>query len=173
MKMYYNDKRNKRFKRRVVFIVVLTIIGVTLLLIGTILVNEGVGKSVAVSSGTTDLFVVHSKTNFGDNISSFQNYTSLDNAYSYKFYVENDESKDLPYKIVLHRNDSSDISLINYLVLQDGEDVFKGVLSNQEDNVLISTKIQGNGLNNYEIKFWSTDFSSKLDFRINVETEEE
>lgn len=174
MKMYYDEKRDKRFKRRVTVIVLLTIIGVSLLLIGTILLNEGVGgNNVTVSSGTTDLFVVHSKTNFGDSISNFNNYTSLDNAYSYKFYVENDEEKDISYKIVLHRNDSSDISSVNYLVSQDGDDIFKGVLSNQQDNVLISTKIQGKGLNNYEIKFWSIDASSRLDFKLNVETEEE
>lgn len=165
---YYDE--DKKFRTRILIMVVLTVIGAILLFLGIVLVNKDLDKKIVV--GNSDLFVVHSKTTFGDVVANFTNYSSLDKAYSYKFYVENGENIDINYKVVLHRNDSSDISRVQYLVLQDGKEVFKGTLENKEDNILLSTKIMGNSLSNYEIKFWSNDALSKLNFRINVDTED-
>lgn len=168
MKNYYDE--DNKFKTRILIMVVLTIIGAILLFLGIVLVNKDMDKKIVV--GNSDLFVVHSKTTFGDVITNFANFTSLDKAYSYKFYVENGESIDIKYKVVLHRNDSSDISGIQYLVMQDGKEIFKGTLENKEDNVLLDTKIMAKSLCNYEIKFWADDAYSKLNFRINVDTED-
>lgn len=186
MKKYYDDvnendnlansyeveDKDSKFKRTVFIIIVLILLGTLLMSFGLFFLNRDAGGK-KVSVGNSDLFIVHSKTNFGDQIPSFASYTSKENSFSYKFYVENDEKFDIGYSIVLHKNNNEDISGIEYVILQNNKELFKGVLQNSSDTTLVSTSINGDSLNNYEIKLWSSDPNKQLDFKVNVKTEEE
>lgn len=169
---YVSEEKDSKFKRTVFIIIVLILLGTLLMSFGLFFLNRGAGGR-KVSVGNSDLFIVHSKTNFGDQIPSFTGYNSRENSFSYKFYVENNEKFDIGYSIVLHKNNNEDISGIEYVILQNNKDLFKGVLQNNNDTTLVSTRISGNSLNNYEIKLWSSDPNKKLDFKVNVKTEEE
>lgn len=115
-----------------------------------------------------DLIVVHSKTEFGDNI-SLSSYNSYANAYTYHFYLENKNELDIPYMIYFESlNNNVDLSKVNYAILKDEEIIFQGVIGN-ENSKIVANKITGSSIHHYSLKLWSTESNGNLDFRINVE----
>lgn len=115
-----------------------------------------------------NLFVVHSNVKFGDTISSFEKYSSYENAYSYTFYVENDNDDEYLYKVKLKNVDKD--SKISYAILKNSDVLFKGQLDGFGDFILTTQSILPSSTDNYELKLWSSDSTSKLQFKIDVES---
>lgn len=115
-----------------------------------------------------NLFVVHSNVNFGDKVSSFEKYNSYENAYSYTFYVENDNKEEYLYKIKIKNVDND--SKIFYAILKNSDVLFKGQLDGSREVVLATQSILPNRTDNYELKLWSSESNSKLQFKIDVES---
>lgn len=119
-----------------------------------------------------NLFVVHSKTNFGDTISSFESYNSYDNAYSYTFYIKNDNKDEYLYKVKL-RNlsyEKGNSSSVMYAIVKDSAVLFKGKLDNNSNVILTTQSILPSRTDSYEIKLWSDEKNEKLKFKIDVES---
>ncbi len=120
-----------------------------------------------------NLFVVHSDTRFGSNVSSFASYNNYDNAFSYTFYVQNDNKDAYSYKVILVDDDyqsNKKNSKISYEILKNSKVLFKGKLDNKSKSILTTQSILPNSVDNYEIKLWSSEESLKLDFKIDVES---
>ena len=121
------------------------------------------------------MFVVHSKNEFGALISSFNNYNNYDNAFSYLFYIENNASSSIDYRIIL---DDTDYLLnkglcnkekINFAVVRNNKVLYKGYLSDKKEVEIYKTSILGNTKDDYELKLWSdVGCSGYLNFKINV-----
>ena len=123
-----------------------------------------------------NLFVVHSGTEFGSNISSFSTYNSSDNAYSYVFYIQNDNKEEHLYKVILRDidyNKNKDNSNIYYEIIKNSNLLFKGRLDNADRTVLTSQSILSGFVDKYEVRLWSNDGNAKLDFKIDIESQEE
>lgn len=120
-----------------------------------------------------NLFVVHSGTEFGSNISSFSTYNSSDNAYSYVFYIQNDNNEEHLYKVILRDidyNKNKDNSNIYYEIIKNSNLLFKGRLDNADRTVLTSQSILSGFVDKYEVRLWSNDGNAKLDFKIDIES---
>ena len=108
-----------------------------------------------------DLFIVHSKNEFGDTISSFDLYKDENSAYNYTFYVQNSTGQPTKYFVYLTdvdfgvANNLCNKENISYLISKNNQDVFKGVLTNEKKVKLYGTSIDVNGIDNYSIKLWA------------------
>lgn len=108
-----------------------------------------------------DLFIVHSKNEFGDTISSFDLYKDENSAYNYTFYVQNSTGKPIKYFVYLTdvdfgvANNLCNKENISYLISKNNQDVFKGVLTNEKKVKLYGTSIDVNGIDNYSVKLWA------------------
>ncbi len=121
-----------------------------------------------------DLFVGHSNSTYGGEISSFAKYNSENSAFSYNFYVSNNNPVDLDYSILLanldYDNSKIDMTLIQYSLLKDNEVVKTGYLEDEKDNLLYEDTIKSNFTDNYTVKLWSDKLSknNKFNFKINI-----
>ena len=162
-----NDLKEMQFedekKQKKLFIIIIIIIFLGLLLIGFGIYysTRGNGNNWH-NGGNNDLFVVHSKPNFGDEIKNVCNYTSYDNSFLYTFYVENQNKYNLWYKVIVQDSYNSsnkstkfDKEKINYAVIKNDEIMFKGVLGKDKDTVVASAKLFSKNVDNYKLKFWT------------------
>jgi len=116
-----------------------------------------------------DLLVVHSKTDFGDELTSFGSYPSYEKAYTYSFYLENKNKLEIPYMIYLESFDNtSDLSKISYAVLKDDEILFQGNLVESKTKI-VASKIFPSSIHHYSLKLWSTNADARMKFKIYVE----
>lgn len=155
----YKEKK----KARKLLVLVILIVFFSLLLIA-------MGIYYSVKRGQTnwnvanaDLFVVHSKVTFGDTISNMNDFKSEEDAFTYTFYVENQNDINLMYKVVvLDDYDKNMVSNkfikrnINYSIYKNDERVFKGVFNESDNQVLATAKIVPGQVDDYEIKMWTS-----------------
>jgi len=114
-----------------------------------------------------DLAVVYSKKGFGDTVDSFSSYSSEASAFTYTFYVNNQNDIDLFYDIYL--NSDNFVNDINYSIYKNDNLVFKGLLSNKNTK-LATTKISSNDTDNYKLYLWSSSGAANYSFEIKVES---
>lgn len=170
---------NKKEKTKIfiIFIVILIALSLFFVIFGFLKLLNGsyYNNNESKNGSAADLFVVHSKNEFGALISSFDNYNNFDNAFSYSFYIENNSKSSINYRIILVDTDFSlNKSLcnkenINFAVVKDKEVLYKGYLSDAKESELYRYNILGDSKENYEIKLWSdVGCSGYLNFKINV-----
>lgn len=173
----YNNSEVRR--KRTMFLIILAVILIIISIISAImgfvyLDNDLKQKNSNVVVSKYDLFVAHSNRSYGGEIASFSDYRKLDDAYSYKFTISNDNPIVLKYSVELinsnYGNDNVDMTLINYKLLKNGEVVSDGSLSNMMTNDLYSTDILNNSTDEYAIQVWSLELDKnlKFNFKINV-----
>ena len=150
----------KKKSNKIIFLLLFVV------LLSIVLIGLGFYYSQAVNLRYTngDLFIVHSKTDFGDIINNFSGYTDENNAFIYTFYVENKNSYDLWYKVVIKDNYDNKLNLvkaeksnINYAIEKNGSIIFRGYLNQQSEIVLSNSKLLSENVDNYKIKFWSSN----------------
>ena len=166
-----DDLQDVRFKekkkaRRMLILVILIVI-FSLLLIAMGIYYSIKGGTTNWNTTNADLFVVHSKVDFGDMINNVNDFKSEDDAYSYTFYVENQNDINLMYKVVVEDDYDNNIGVkkfikrnINYSIYKNNERVFKGVFTEKNSHVLTTTKIIPGQIDNYEIKLWTSASSA-------------
>ena len=173
----YNDSeiRRKRTKFLIILAVVLIIISIISAIMGFVYLDKDLKqKNNNVVVQKYDLFVTHSNSSYGGEIASFDDHRKLDDAYSYKFTISNDNPIVLKYSVEFinsnYGNDNIDMTLINYKLLKNGEVVSDGFLSNMMINELYSTDILSNSTDEYVIQVWSLKLAKnlKFNFKINV-----
>ncbi len=170
---YIKEKREYQKKRKAIIMIII-IIFIALLLLSLGLFFGFFNKKIADGGGTSsvyDLFVVHSKTDYGAKIDSFAQYTTENNAFSYTFYVENQNETAINYSVYLmdySSNKNINKTNINYQIIKNGSPIFKGVLTNDNVIKLASNKININSKDNYEIKLWGGSTITDFEFKIKV-----
>ena len=175
-RMQFEEKK----KARKMLILVLLIIFFSILLIGMgFYYSFNSSGSVWGNQSNADLFVVHSKTDFGDTIANVKSYDGLDNSFDYTFYVENQNKYNLWYKVIVEDNyDSSskvnkfDKTKIFYAIEKNDETIFKGTLDSDKETTLTTAKLLAGKVDNYKIRFW-TETADAIDgyyrFKVRVE----
>lgn len=164
---------------RITFLIVLSIILILISLMsaifGFVFKDSEYGKrDIGVNVTEYNLYVTHSNNTYGGEINSFANHNSLDKAYSYSFYVSNDNPANLNYSVDLtnlkYDSNNIDMSLIRYSLIKNGEVVAEGNLSDSMTNEIYDTKISSDTIDKYEIKIWSNNITKKVNFvfKINI-----
>ena len=159
----YKEKK----KSRKMLVLVILIVFFSLLLIGMGIYYSLKGGTTTWNTAHANLFVVHSKVQFGDTINNLNDYKNEANSYSYTFYVENQNDISLLYKVAVEDDYDKDSDLnkfikrnINYSIYRNGEAVFKGVFTEDKEQVLSRSKIAPGAIDNYEIKLWTSAVSA-------------
>lgn len=151
-------ENNRTPKKIIILSILIAILAILLIYFGIHFFTSSSGGGGNYTNN--DLFVVHSKANFGDEIKSFKEYNSYDNAFYYTFYVENQNKMALYYRVKLvddfgnYSGKRVNKNNINYAVLKNDEMIFKGKLNGKKENELVKTKINYNQVDNYKIKLW-------------------
>jgi len=131
--------------------------------------NVGNGESKMT---VHDLYVTHSHESYGGNIESFQKFSSLNNAYVYSFNVTNSGSITLNYKVQLENLDfdsNEDYTSINYILLNNQEQVVSGKLKNNKKVTLGNIDIPVNSVDKLSLKLWVSDNNDvSYKFKVNV-----
>lgn len=117
------------------------------------------GKVEVITYDSGDLYLVHSKANFGDTITSFISSRTEETAVVYKFYVENVHDVNIGYSLRLINENiigKSNVSeeVLRYSLYKNSKKMATGVVSGLKQNVLITTKIEKNSKDNYILKLW-------------------
>lgn len=123
-----------------------------------------------------NLLVTHSDGSFGGIISSFDKYSSFNNAYSYSFSVSNGNPLEFNYSVDINCTNyekNVNLSFINYVLYKNNDVVKEGVLSNSEVNKIYDTSIGVNGLDNYVLKLWSSEKNLGFNFKVNINVQED
>ncbi len=126
-----------------------------------------------VSSG--DIFIVCETHDCTKHISSFANNKSLDNANIYTFYVENNNEKDINYKIVLDEltvsnEERIDKKNLNYQLTKNDKILSTGNLSDLNGNILARASVNKKSKDYLKFKLWDYTGSNKyFKYRIVIE----
>lgn len=157
------DYGKNKAKIFVIILIILLVLSLIFLLFGfKLLLDRGIGdddKKLDILN--EDLFIVHSKNEFGDTISSFDLYKDESSAYNYTFYVQNNTGKPTKYFVYLTdvdfgvANNLCNKKNINYLISKNNQNVFKGVLTDEKKVKLYGTSIDVNDIDNYSVKLWA------------------
>lgn len=169
---YYNQNEDyDRKKKKIIIIILLIFIIVLLLSLGLYILLFNKKDANDVNVDYNDLLVIHSKSDYGDTISSFNTYSTKDSAYSYTFYIDNvndDEIKYSVYFIDYSSNQSINKSQINYSIIKNNEVIYTGILDNLSIIKLTSNKVPSHSKDNYELKMWSDSNITDFKFKIKV-----
>ena len=166
--VYLKEKKEYQIKKRTLVIIILVIfLALLLISLGLFFGNFNKKESGDLKKYSVyDLFVVHSKTSFGDTIKSFSPYTSYEKAYSYTFYIDNANNAVIDYKVILvdFSKTKIDKSKINYAILKNKE----VILDDKNEDTLVLSKIASLDRDNYELRLWSKENISDFEFKIKV-----
>lgn len=160
----------------IILLIILVVISLITIIIGFSLHINGYGKKEEPKKvGIEDLFIVHSKPEFGETIKSFSSYNSSANAYNYTFYVQNNTKNNIYYYIYFHDVDFGiasnlcDKTKLNYELIRNGESVSNGVMKNEKMVKLIKTNISSKSKDDYILKLWSeNDCNGYMKYKVNV-----
>ena len=159
----------KRFILFIIIVLILSSIFCGLLVYA--LNNRGTTINKNNEFTADDLYVIHSKKDFGDEIKDISNFNSLETAYYYTFYIENVNSVTVPYKVIIEDVSTNKIKnkdKINYAIYKNDDLVFSGMLDNNTKTIMTSANIGASEKDNYKIKLWTTTTSGYYKFRINI-----
>ena len=132
-------------------------------------------NSNKINNAHEDLFVIHSKKEFGDTVESFTSHNSKETAFTYTFYVENESKADIFYTITSNQiKDNTLGTMINqnnvfYALYKDGNLLFEGKFAGTGAEKLAQQKILASSREDYELKLWSNSSTGYYKFRIDVE----
>ena len=174
----YVDNSNS-IKGRITFLIILSVILMLISIASAIfgfVFKDGFNSDRKIGVDVTEynLFVTHSNSVYGGEIKSFSDHNSLEKAFTYSFYVTNNNPSNINYVVDLAnlKFDESkiDMSLIKYNLIKNGGVVAEGNLENSMTNELYDTKISSDNIDKYEIKIWSDTINKKVDFvfKINI-----
>lgn len=171
---YMNNYMLKKRKSNKIIYLLIFIVLLSILLIG---LGFYYSRVVNLHYTSGDLFVVHSKTGFGDTIKDFSVYTSENDAFNYTFYVENKNAYGLWYKVIIKDDYDNNLELpkadklnINYVIEKNNEVIFRGFLNQKPDMTLSNSKLLPDSVDNYRIKLWSSNnINGYYKFKIFVE----
>ncbi len=141
-----------------IFILIVFFLMLGLLLWSIYYAYNGVRKNINLIEKSGDLAVIHSKIDYGLTIVSFSDYTSLENASEYSFYIESDNTEKLSYKIKIKKQkftNTIDMNEVNYVLYRNNLKVASGSLSDLKNDVLTEESISANSKNQYLLKLWS------------------
>lgn len=164
-------------KKYIIILIILSLFSFISIFVGFYLYlnNEKKVEEEPVSATIADLFVVHSKTEFGDTVKSFDSYTSVGSSHNYSFYINNNTGFDINYSILLEDVDFKtasnlcDKSKVNYELFKNNISVSAGLLKDQDLVSLLKTKILSGSSDNYILKLWSSQgCDGYLKYKINV-----
>src|SRR5574344_2108211 len=101
----FDDPRE--YKKRKIFILIILFLALALFGGGLYFafIKPNPQQTINLTSG--DIFVVHSSVDLGSTIDSFINYASKEKAHEYTFYIQNDNNKDISYKVYLDEKNST------------------------------------------------------------------
>jgi len=176
---YFSEKeKEEEIKERRKYILLIIIIILLLLLIfgfGIYFFKTKNKINPSVNNTSSDLFVVHSKPEFGATISSLESYSSKASAFSYTFYIDNSSNKsDVWYSVTLESlTDNSlgtkiDLEKVMYEISNNNNPVFEGKLQNDATVKLVKQKILAGSKDNYELKLWSNSGSGYYKFKVHI-----
>lgn len=131
--------------------------------------TDNVGNTI-----TYNLFVSHSNNYYGRSAVNFEEYNTSSKTLDYSFDVRNSNPIDINYKIILNNpyfgEDNVDMSLINYSLYINQEEITSGKLKNEAECLLSNITIGSNANHNVLLKLWSSDLgkNNKFNFKIDV-----
>ena len=168
--------KDRKFRRKMNFLIFLAIFFVVSSLILCLFGLAYTNKKVVVEENIIeyDLLVSHTNNYYGRSAISFKDYSSLEKALDYSFKIQNNNDVVLDYKLVLNNpyfgQDGIDMSLINYKVMIDNNEVFSGNLENAKDVELGKTSISAYSIHDVTFKIWSSKIegNNKFNFKIDV-----
>lgn len=171
-----NSSYKDKAKKFVILLIILVIISLITIIIGFSLHINGYGKKEETKkAGLEDLFIVHSKPEFGETIKSFSDYTSSLNAHNYTFYVQNNTKNNIYYYIYFYDVDFGvasnlcDKTKLNYELIKNGKSVSSGLMKNEKMVKLIKTNIFSNSKDDYTLKLWSeNNCNGYIKYKVNV-----
>lgn len=173
--IYENGSARRRRTGFLIFLsVLLILLSIFSIFFGFAYLDKDLSDKGNVTTVKYDLFVVHSNSDYGGVISSFDKYNSMEKAYSYDFSVSNKNPVSLNYSVSLFAldfgNNNIDMTKINYALYKDNVVVQEGILSNVRELSLYDNNCASNTTNEYSIKLWSLTLGkdSKFKFRINI-----
>ena len=156
-----NLSYKNKSKKWIIILICLVILSFLTIFLGIYLYYKTY-KPVVDDSGNkkndiADLFVVHSKSEFGDTIKSF----AASNVYNYSFYVENNTAYDIDYSISLDDVDFGTVSNlcnkenINFDLIANGKSLISGVMKNEKEYKFVDSEIGKNQKIDFILKLWS------------------
>ena len=113
-----------------------------------------------------DLFIVQSSVEFGDTIDSFLKHLSEETAAEYTFYVKNDNSEGINYRVKLVEKkqlfkNEIDISMLNYSLIKNNKEVSYGKIKKLKSGILVTTKVEKESTDYFVVRVWSDYPSDK------------
>lgn len=173
--IYENDSARKRRTGFLIFLsVLLILLSIFSIFFGFAYLDKNLSDKRHVTTVKYDLFVVHSNSDYGGVIPSFDKYNSMEKAYSYDFSVSNKNSVSLNYSVSLFAldfdNKNIDMTKISYALYRDNVVVQEGNLGNIRELSLYDTNCPSNTTSKYSIKLWSLTLGkdSNFKFKINI-----
>ena len=167
-----NLEKKDNKKRFIVFIIIILILSSIFCgLLVYALNNKGATINKNNNFTAEDLYVIHSKKDFGDEIKDISKFDSLENAYYYTFYIENANNVTVPYKVIIEdigSNEAKDKDKINYAIYKNDNLVFNGILDKNNKTIMTSSNIGASEKDNYKVKLWTTTTSGYYKFKINI-----
>ena len=115
------------------------------------------GRDIGVIKSEYRLTVIHYDESYGGTIDKFNEHMSFNDAFSYRFTVDNKNSVDLDYAVAVIKDSKStvDMSDLNYRLLKNDMTVQSGKFKNKKTNKIYDAKALSGTTDQYEIKIWS------------------
>ena len=167
---YMKEEENKA-KKRYILIFIFFFVALVCLGCGITSYYYKINSLSPHSIDVNNLFVVHSNTSFGSEINNFNAYTSEEKSYKYTFYVDNQNQKEVSYQVsVIDVEDGLiDKTKVGYALYKNNNLVFRGVLTNDRENILTTTKLNSSAIDNYELRLWGiSSIEGSYKFKVRV-----
>ena len=167
----FDRKKVKRKKILLTFLAMLFVLSaVSIAAIASIYMDESIKKeNILNQKKKYQLIVAYSNKDHGGVLNTTN--SSLNNAFSYKFYVNNSKNAlEIDYFIKISSSKEVLFSKINYQLIKNERVVKEGVLGDFENNTLYNALIFSKSFDQYELKLWSDKLTlnDKFDFKIDV-----
>ena len=174
IKEYEFDDPQEEKKRRI-FVLIIVFLALSLFGGGLYFAFIKPNPQQTVNLVGGDIFVVHSSVSLGATIDSFVNYANKEKAHEYTFYIQNDNNKDINYKIYLDEKKIAlkskiDTSTLNYALIKNNKEIVTGKIADTK-GILATEKIKKNNIDYYVLKLWS-DFPTPKYFKYIVNIKE-